>query len=86
MSDKAIKVKGLTKSFGKFTAVDNLDIEVESGKVYGFLGPNGAGKTTVIRILLGLMMPDKAEIEIFDKDLFIHRNEIMKNEIGRAHV
>src|SRR3990172_8310364 len=58
----AIEIQGLTKRFenplgGDLTAVDNLDLEVESGEVFGFLGPNGAGKTTTIKILLGLLFP-----------------------------
>ena len=49
-----IEVRGLTKRFGSFTAVDHLDFDVEPGRVTGFLGPNGSGKTTTLRMLLGL--------------------------------
>jgi len=73
----AITAQHITKSFGDFKAVDNLDLRIRQGSVHGFLGPNGAGKTTVIRILLGLLVPDSAEIEILGKDLFTSRNEIM---------
>lgn len=73
----AITAQHITKSFGDFKAVDNLDLRVRKGSVHGFLGPNGAGKTTVIRILLGLLVPDSAEIEILGKDLFTSRNQIM---------
>jgi ABC-2 type transport system ATP-binding protein len=52
---EAIDAEGLTKRFGKVTALDGLDLRVRTGEVHGFLGPNGAGKTTTIRILLGLM-------------------------------
>ncbi len=52
-----IAVTGLTKRFGRLTAVDNLDFTVEPGRVTGFLGPNGAGKTTTLRMLLGLVQP-----------------------------
>lgn len=52
-----IAVAGLTKRFGRLTAVDNLDFTVEPGRVTGFLGPNGAGKTTTLRMLLGLVQP-----------------------------
>ena len=50
-----IEVRGLTKHFGSFTAVDHLDFDVEPGRITGFLGPNGAGKTTTLRMLLGLV-------------------------------
>ena len=52
-----IQVRGLTKRFGSFTAVDALDFNVEPGRVTGFLGPNGSGKTTTLRMLLGLVRP-----------------------------
>ena len=51
----AIEVKGLTKRFGKFTAVDRISFRVEPGEIFGFLGPNGAGKSTTIRMLCGLL-------------------------------
>jgi ABC-2 type transport system ATP-binding protein len=52
-----IKTERLTKRFGRFTAVDGLDLEVVPGEIFGFLGPNGAGKTTTIRMLTGLLRP-----------------------------
>jgi len=60
-SDMAIEVRGITKSFGKNTVVDNFDIRVPKGAIYGFLGPNGSGKTTTIRMLCGLLTPDAGE-------------------------
>jgi len=54
----AIQIEGLTKSFGKFRALDGLTLSVEAGAVFGFLGPNGAGKTTTLRILTGLAHAD----------------------------
>jgi len=54
----AIQIEGLTKSFGKFRALNGLSLTVESGTVFGFLGPNGAGKTTTLRILTGLAHAD----------------------------
>jgi ABC-2 type transport system ATP-binding protein len=53
-----IVVSGLTKSFGRVKALDNLSFMVEPGTIAGFLGPNGAGKTTTLRVLLGLVKPD----------------------------
>ncbi|MGA4668411.1 ABC transporter ATP-binding protein [Propionibacteriaceae bacterium Y1923] len=57
MSDLAVSSSGLTKRFGRQTAVDGIDLAVPTGAVYGFLGPNGSGKTTTIRMLLGLIAP-----------------------------
>ncbi len=59
-----IAAHGLTKRFGDFTAVDNLDFEVQRGEIYGFLGPNGSGKTTTIRMQLGLMKPSAGSVEV----------------------
>ncbi|MDN5798111.1 MAG: ABC transporter ATP-binding protein [Intrasporangium sp.] len=52
-----IEIRGLTKRFGTFTAVDRLDLTVQPGRITGFLGPNGSGKTTTLRMLLGLIRP-----------------------------
>ena len=57
-STPAIQTKGLTKRFGDFVAVDDLDLEVEVGTVVSLLGPNGAGKTTTVRMLATLLRPD----------------------------
>lgn len=74
-----IQVKGLTKQFGSFIAVDNLSFQVREGEVYGFLGQNGAGKSTTIRMLVSLIAPSSGEIEIFGRSLLSHRNEILRN-------
>ncbi|MCB9045805.1 MAG: ABC transporter ATP-binding protein [Chitinophagales bacterium] len=70
--DKIVEVKGLTKSFGDFVAVDDLSFSIERGSVYGFLGQNGAGKSTTIRMLLGLIHADSGEVlingERFDRN------------------
>ena len=57
MTQHAITTDGLTRRFGETTAVEDLDLRVERGAVYGFLGPNGAGKTTTMRLLVGLITP-----------------------------
>ncbi|MBU1670781.1 MAG: ABC transporter ATP-binding protein [Actinobacteria bacterium] len=54
-TENAIETRGLTKRFGRFTAVDSLDLEIARGEIYGLLGPNGAGKTTTIKMLCGLL-------------------------------
>ncbi len=57
----AVRLAGLVKRFGDFTAVDNVSLEVQPGEIFGFLGPNGAGKSTTIRILCGLLSPTSGE-------------------------
>lgn len=74
-----IKVENLTKRYASFTAVDNLNFEVEKGEVVGFLGPNGAGKSTTMRILTGYMPPTSgrasiAGLDIFEKSLEARRH------------
>ncbi|HEY8842299.1 MAG TPA: ABC transporter ATP-binding protein [Gaiellaceae bacterium] len=63
-----VEVRGLVKRYGRLTAVDQVDLTVESGDVYGFLGPNGAGKTTTLRMLLGLIRRDAGSIRLFGRD------------------
>ena len=60
----AIVARGLTKRFGDIVAVDNLDLELPAGRIYGLLGPNGSGKTTLIRLLVGLAQPTAGEVEV----------------------
>lgn len=59
-----IELKNLSKSFGSFTAVDNVALSIPSGEFFGFLGPNGAGKTTTIKMMTGLLMPSSGSIVI----------------------
>jgi ABC-2 type transport system ATP-binding protein/ribosome-dependent ATPase len=58
---------GVTRRFGRFTAVDTVDLEVGAGEVVGLLGANGAGKTTLIRMLLGLLRPSEGRVELFGR-------------------
>ena len=67
-SDRPVEARGLVKRYGAITAVEDVDLTVEPGDVYGFLGPNGAGKTTTLRILLGLIRPDGGEARLFGRD------------------
>lgn len=64
MSQTAIRVEGLVKSYGRIEALRGLDFEVPAGQVTGFLGPNGAGKTTTFRALLGLTRPNGGDVEV----------------------
>ncbi len=77
----AVEVKGLTKVFGNFTAVDHIDLKVIKGKIFGFLGPNGAGKSTTIKMLCGLLLPTSGEGTIAGSDILRDSEEI-KKKIG----
>ena len=68
MSETVIVTKGLTKNYGKFTAVDHLDLSINKGEVFGLLGPNGAGKTTIILMLLGLTEPSEGSVRVLGFD------------------
>lgn len=61
--------KGLTKDYGPFRAVDNLDFHISRGECFGFLGPNGAGKTTVMRIVCCFMPPTAGSVRVFDMEV-----------------
>ena len=60
----AVRMSRVTKTFGKMRAVDDLDLEVPQGGLYGFIGPNGAGKTTSIRMIMSILFPDSGEIAV----------------------
>lgn len=64
-----VRARGLTRQFGKLTAVDSLDLEVRSGEIFGLVGPDGAGKTTTMRLLCGLMDPTEGRVEIGGLDV-----------------
>ncbi|WP_462219437.1 ABC transporter ATP-binding protein, partial [Ferruginibacter sp.] len=73
-----ISVTHLSKNFNNLKAVDDLSFTVNEGDIYGFLGQNGAGKSTTIRMLLSLVKPTSGEINIFGKNLFTHRSEVLQ--------
>src|SRR5260370_36826542 len=58
------QLDGVTKTFGSFTAVDDLSLEVPKGTIYGFIGPNGSGKTTTLRMIMHILHPDRGEITV----------------------
>jgi ABC-type multidrug transport system ATPase subunit len=73
----AVRTDGLTKRFGSATVVDDLDLRVPTGSVFGFLGPNGAGKTTTIRMLLGLIEPSAGTIEVLGAPMPAQANAVL---------
>jgi ABC-2 type transport system ATP-binding protein len=77
----AILTQGLTRRFGDFTAVEDVNLSVAAGQFYGFLGPNGAGKSTTIKMLTGLMAPTAGRMHILGLDLARHLAEV-KSQIG----
>jgi len=76
---KTVKIENLVKKFGSVAAVNNINLNIEEGEIYGLLGPNGAGKSTTINIIAGLLGFDKGNIEILGKELKKHTNFIKKN-------
>jgi ABC-2 type transport system ATP-binding protein len=79
--DIVIRAHGLTRRFGKVTAVDNVDLTVAKASVYGFLGPNGSGKSTTIRMLCGLLTPSAGEIDVLGLKI-PEQAETLKRRIG----
>src|SRR4051794_28668320 len=63
-----VEVRGLVKRYGEIVAVDDVDLTVQAGDVYGYLGPNGAGKTTSLRMMLGLIAPTAGSVRLFGRD------------------
>lgn len=80
-SELVIDVTGLTKSFGDRKVVDNVDMQVAKGEIYGFLGPNGSGKTTTIRLLCGLLTPDAGQGTCLGYDI-VSESPSIKLEVG----
>jgi ABC-2 type transport system ATP-binding protein len=65
----AVDVRGLTKEFGKFVAVNHVSFQVKRGEIFGFLGPNGSGKTTTIRMLCGVLLPSAGDARVLEYDI-----------------
>jgi len=77
----AIETRGLSRTFGRQTAVDGLNLLVPRGCIYGFLGPNGAGKTTTIRLLLGLLRPTNGNIRLMGEPI-IYGQPNLRSSVG----
>lgn len=71
-----VEIKNLTKTFGKVTALDNLSLNIEKGKITGLIGADGAGKTTLLRMIIGLLVPDKGEISTLGFDPVTQKDEL----------
>jgi len=76
-----LEIKNFTKRYGDVVAVDNLNLSVDRGELFGFLGPNGAGKTTTIKTIVGLLRPDEGQITIGGYDI-VAQPEQAKRLIG----
>ncbi|MGN4426366.1 ABC transporter ATP-binding protein [Bacillus cereus group sp. MYBK30-1] len=81
MGTYIVETEDLTKTYGAVNSVNQLQMQVGKGEIYGFLGPNGAGKTTTIRMLLGLIKPTTGNIKVFNRDLKTNRIDILR-EVG----
>jgi ABC-2 type transport system ATP-binding protein len=77
--EKSIEVRGLTRRFGAFTAVNAITFDVAQGEVFGFLGANGAGKTTAIRMLIGLLAPSAGTARVAGYDVASEAEQVKRN-------
>ena len=78
MSKASLEISNLTKKFGKFTALNDINLSVTEGEVFGYIGPNGAGKTTTIRVLLGILQATSGSAKVFGMDAWKDAVEIHK--------
>ncbi|HEV2661009.1 MAG TPA: ABC transporter ATP-binding protein, partial [Ktedonobacteraceae bacterium] len=72
-----LQARNLSKKYGQRLAVDDLNLSIQRGDIFGFLGPNGAGKTTTIRMAFGLITPTAGSVEVLGKDIAQHRAEVL---------
>lgn len=77
----AVETKALTRTFGTFTAVDHVTLNIRRGSIYGFLGPNGSGKSTTIRMLCGILEPSGGSGRVLELDIAT-QSEAIKSQIG----
>ncbi len=81
MTNDAIEIEGLSKSFGGITAVHGVHMSIRSGEMFGIVGPDGAGKTTTIRMLCGILAPTSGTAKVLGLDVLTHSDEV-KKQIG----
>ena len=70
--ETALELKGLCHRYGKFQSLDNLNLSLEAGKIYGLLGRNGAGKTTLLNVISGLLFPSQGQALVFGRACYEH--------------
>jgi ABC-2 type transport system ATP-binding protein len=75
--DAVLSTRNLVKQYGQRIAVNDLNLDVYRGDIFGFLGPNGAGKTTTIRMVLGLITPTSGQVQVLGQDVALHGAEIL---------
>ncbi len=73
-----VKIEHLTKKFNKTTAIDDLSLEIEKGKITGLIGADGAGKTTLIRLIIGLLLPNQGKVSVLGLDPFTQKEDLNK--------
>ena len=78
MEELVLKTTGLTKKYNGRTVVDNLDLEIKRGEVFGLLGPNGAGKSTTMNMICSIISPTAGSVELFGKDALKNRREVTR--------
>jgi ABC-2 type transport system ATP-binding protein len=76
MADPVIQLRGVTRRFGSYTAVDAIDLDVKSGALLGFLGPNGAGKSTTIRMIMSIIYPDEGTVTVLGRSALDAKDRI----------
>jgi len=81
MNSNIIEIKNLSKYYGKARGIEEINLDIEEGEIFGFIGPNGAGKSTTIRILLSLIFPTSGSARIMDMDV-IKESKKIKSRIG----
>lgn len=79
MSEKALIVENISKSYGKTIALQTVDFSVSKGEIFGVIGPDGAGKTTLFRLITTLLIPDSGKITVFENDTVFDYKNIRKN-------
>lgn len=84
MNDDILITKGLTKHYKNVKALDNININIKRGKIYGLVGKNGAGKTTLMRIIAGLTLPSSGTIELFGCDKSLEEKKKINRKYDRS--